>query len=134
METSLIQLGGTLGGFAGLCAMVLMVFVLRQQASGERRENARLAADADERKTQHIATSTYIGEIVAARRESNTVIEANTRAMTMVHTTVAEMCAQLGAHDDHARDIGTVITRMEGAINQVERRLPVRQYPAEGHK
>ena len=119
METTLLQLAASLGGFAGLTAGVMMLFVLRAQSSQQGVLNKLI--------------SSLMEEMIVGRQASNTVIEANTRAMTMVHATVAEMCAQLGAHDDHARDIGTVITRMEGEIGQVVRKLPVRQH-TEGDK
>lgn len=86
-EESLIKVATALGGFAGLVAIVLMVWFLRAQQSGAQ------------------LTSTLVAEIVKSRQESAQIIANNTRAMMEQVQVVKQVCDSLTAHDRQARAI-----------------------------
>jgi len=104
VETKLLELGAALGGFAGLMAMVLMVWFFRQQAAMQRIADARAKADMDARSADRELLKTLLDEIVGARRESNAVIAANSEALTKISQTMREVCGQMDAHDDYVRE------------------------------
>ena len=102
-----------LGGFAGLVAAVMMIWVLRQQAAMQRAVEQRLSVEAQAvaRQSEEEARMTRMifDELVLARRETLPVIQANTKAWTEAVAALQELCAQMAEHDDHARDMELII-------------------------
>ena len=102
-----------LGGFAGLVAAVMMIWVLRQQAAMQRAVEQRLSVEAQAvaRQNEEEARMTRVifDELVLARRETLPVIQANTKAWTEAVAALQELCAQMAEHDDHARDMELII-------------------------
>jgi len=102
-----------LGGFAGLVAAVMMIWVLRQQAAMQRAVEQRLSIEAQAvaRQSEEEARMTRVifDELVLARRETLPVIQANTKAWTEAVAALQELCAQMAEHDDHARDMELII-------------------------
>lgn len=98
MEQLLLNLGAGLGGFAGLMAMALMVFFLRNQGASVQWES-------DRRQSDRELVNTLTAEIIAARRESNAVIERNTAALTNTAAISREICDKLTRYDGQAREI-----------------------------
>jgi len=102
-----------LGGFAGLVAAVMMIWVLRQQAAMQRAVEQRLSIEAQAvaRQSEEEARMTRMifDELVLARRETLPVIQANTKAWTEAVAALQELCAQMAEHDDHARDMELII-------------------------
>jgi hypothetical protein len=118
IEQLLVEAGGSFG-FAALAFVVFMIFFLRWQSGQQASAEASRKAD---REMIH----SFMMEIVAARGESNRVIESNTSALTKVVDGLDEMCSRLEAHDEHARDIGDKVVALEGEVGQLVRKLPVR--------
>ena len=87
LEDSLIKVATALGGFAGLVAIVLMIWFLRAQQAGAQ------------------LTNTLVGEIVKSRQESAEIIANNTRAMLEQVQVVKQVCESLTAHDRQAKQI-----------------------------
>lgn len=109
MEKLLLDAGGAFG-FAGLAFVIFIVFFLRYQSVQQ------AAAEAS-RKADREMIHAFMLEIVAARGESNRVIESSTAALTKLGASMDEMCGLLEAHDEHARIIGDKIARLESEIS-----------------
>ena len=116
MEAEIIKIGSALGGFAGLVAMVLMVWFLRLQSASQKAEAERILAERQQMQT-------LVTEIVAARRESNEVIRSNTKAWTEAALTLKEISDQLTAHDDHARDAADMVRHVARDVGDLVRNL-----------
>jgi len=116
VEAEIIKIGSALGGFAGLVAMVLMVWFLRLQSASQKADAERILAERQQMQT-------LVTEIVAARRESNEVIRANTKAWTEAAVTLKEISEQFVAHDDHARDAGDMVRHVARDVSDLARNL-----------
>ena len=94
LEDSLIKVATALGGFAGLVAIVLMIWFFRAQQAGAQ------------------LTQVLVAEIVKARQESADVISNNTKAMLEQGAVVRQVCDSLRAHDQQSqamhRDVRTI--------------------------
>jgi len=102
-----------LGGFAGLVAAVMMIWVLRQQAAMQRAVEQRLSVEAQavarQNEEEARMTRMIFDELVLARRETLPVIQANTKAWTEAVAALQELCSQMAEHDNHARDMELII-------------------------
>jgi len=108
METLLLNLGATVGGFSGLVAMVLMIWFLRLQSAIQKNMENRSMADQE-------LLDTLVQEIVSARHESNDIISANTEALTKVAILLAQLSDDLERHN---RETTSMLTELSNYVRK----------------